>query len=195
MKLHLGSTLLVSLVLLTACNKDDTNKSVKQENTTSGFMANATDEARNKIRTENMSLGSVSGKAKAEISPQGDLLIDGKPVSVTPEQRQLLIKHRELLANIAISGMEIGMQGVDLAKKAVGESIKGIFNGDTAPVEKKVEAEAKKIEDSANLLCEQLPLLMASQQTLSASLPEFKPYATMTAEDIKDCRGKVVDRK
>ena len=176
MKLHLGSTLLVSLVLLTACNKDDTNKSVKQANTTSGFMANATDEARNKIRTENMSLGSVSGKAKAEISPQGDLLIDGKPVSVTPEQRQLLIKHRELLANIAISGMEIGMQGVDLAKKAVGESIKGI-------------------EDSANLLCEQLPLLMASQQTLSASLPEFKPYATMTAEDIKDCRGKVVDRK
>ncbi|MEO8000540.1 MAG: hypothetical protein ABI644_01590 [Arenimonas sp.] len=195
MKLRLSSALLLSLLLLAACNKQDTGKTDKQEvsNSASGIMAKATEE----IRTGNMSLGNMSSKSKAkgEITPEGDLLINGKPVTITAEQRQLLIKHRELLVNVAISGVEIGMQGVDLAKKAVGESIKGIFSGESDQVEKKIEAEAKKIEVTADLLCEQLPLLMQSQQQLAESLPEFKPYATMTADDINECHGKVVERK
>jgi hypothetical protein len=197
MKLQLPPAFLLSLLLLTACNKQDADKSVQQEDSasTGGIMAKATEEARKEIRSGNMSVGNVDGKANAEITPQGDLLIDGKPVIITAEQRQLLIKHRELLSNIAISGMEIGMQGVDLAKKAVGESIKGIFTGETDKVEKKVEAEAKKIEASANVLCEQLPLLLESQQKLAESLPEFKPYATMTKDDFDECRVKHVERK
>jgi len=195
MKLQLPAALLLSLFLITACNKQDTEKSAKQENSAaaSGIMAEAVEE----IRTGNMSLGNMSNKTgtKGEITPQGDLLIDGKPVTITAEQRQLLIRHRELLVNVAVSGVEIGMQGMNLAKKAVGESIKGIFNGESDQIEKKVEAEAKKIEASANLLCEQLPLLLESQQKLAESLPEFKPYATMTADDINECHGKVIERK
>ena len=190
MKLQLSSALLLSLVLLPACNKQDTDRSGVQSesNSVNGIMAKASAGVREDIRTGNMSLGDISGKAKGEITPHGDLLIDGKPITVTAEQRKLLVRHRELLANIAISGVEIGMHGVSLAKKAVGESIKGIFNGDTDQVEKKIEV-------SANLLCEQLPLLLESQQTLAESLPEFKPYATMTKADIDDCHGKVIERK
>ena len=197
MKLQLSSALLLSLVLLPACNKQDTDRSgiQSESNSVNGIMAKASEGVREDIRTGNMSLGDISGKAKGEITPHGDLLIDGKPITITAEQRQLLVRHRELLANIAISGVEIGMHGVSLAEKAVGESIKGIFNGDTDQVEKKIEAEAQKIEVSANLLCEQLPLLLESQQTLAESLPEFKPYATMTKADIDDCHGKVIERK
>ncbi len=199
MKLQLPSALLLSLLLVTACNKQESDKSVKQEGSesTSGIMANAMEEASKEIRTGNMSVGDIEGKAKAEITPQGDLLIDGKPVTITAEQRQMLIMHRQLLVNVAVSGIEIGMQGVDLAKKAVGESIKGIFTGESGPVEKKVEAEAKKIEASAALLCNQLPLLLKSQQKLAEALPEFKPYATMTEDDFDDCnrRDTIVERK
>lgn len=197
MKLLSAASLLIPLMLLAACDKSDTNKSGKEEDSVSisSTMAKVSEKAHQEIRTGNMSLGDISGKAEGEVTPQGDFLIDGKPVTVTTEQRQLLIKHRELLATIAISGVEIGMQGVNLAQKAVGESLKGIFNGDTDQVEKKIEAEAQKIEVSANLLCEQLPLLLESQQTLAESLPEFKPYATMTKADIDDCHGKVIERK
>ena len=197
MKLLSAASLLIPLMLLAACDKSDTNKSDKEEDSVSisSTMAKVSEKAHQEIRTGNMSLGDISGKAEGEVTPQGDFLIDGKPVTVTTEQRQLLIKHRELLATIAISGVEIGMQGVNLAQKAVGESLKGIFNGDTDQVEKKIEAEAQKIEVSANLLCEQLPLLLESQQTLAESLPEFKPYATMTKADIDDCHGKVIERK
>ena len=142
-----------------------------------------------------MSLSGSEGAAKAEITPEGDLLIDGKPVTITTEQRQMLVTHRKLLATLAINGMEIGLKGVDLAGEAIGEAVKGVFTGDTESIEKKVEAKAEKIEASAKALCEQLPLLMASQEKLAASLPEFKPYATMTADDIKDCHTDTVNKR
>lgn len=199
MKLQIPSTILISLALLTACDKSDTDKTVKQETTSeislSSTMEKAAAEARIEIQNGNMSLGDAEGKAKAEITPKGDLLINGKAIVVTPEQRQMLIQHRQLLATIAISGVEIGMKGVDLASEAIGETVKGIFSGDTESIEKKVEAKAEKIEDSARALCDQLPLLMASQEKLAASLPEFKPYATMTAEDTKDCHTDTINKR
>ena len=199
MKLQIPSTILISLALLTACDKSDTDKTVKQETTSeislSSTMEKAAAEARIEIQNGNMSLGDAEGKAKAEITPKGDLLIDGKAVVVTQEQRQMLIQHRQLLATIAISGVEIGIKGVDLAGEAIGETVKGIFSGDTESIEKKVEAKAEKIEDSARALCDQLPLLMASQEKLAASLPEFKPYATMTAEDTKDCHTDTINKR
>jgi len=200
MKSRHCAPLLLSLALLSACDKDNNQATAKQEEATSEVslgrtVKTAMSEARQEIISGNMSLGGKNATAKGEITPKGDLLIDGKAVSITQEQRTLLIKHREILAAIAISGIEIGMQGIDLAGEAVGETIKGVFSGDTSQVEKKVEAEANKIEASANLLCEQLPLLLESQQKLAQSLPEFKPYATMTTNEIDDCHGKAVDRK
>lgn len=199
MKLQIPSTILISLALLTACDKPETDKTVNPETTSeislSSTMEKAAAEARIEILHGNISLGDAKGKAKAEITPKGDLLIDGKPVTITNEQRQMLIKHRVLLVALAIDGMEIGMKGVDLAGEAIGEAVKGVFTGNTENIEKKVEAKAEKIEASAKALCGQLPLLMASQEKLAASLSEFKPYATMTAEDIDDCHSESIKKR
>ena len=199
MKLSIPSTILISLVLLSACDKSETDKSAKQEATSdvtlSSTMEKAATEARIEILKGNMSLSGSAGAAKAEITPEGDLLIDGKPVTITTEQRQMLVTHRQLLATLAINGMEIGLKGVDLAGEAIGEAVKGVFTGDTESIEKKVEAKAEKIEASAKALCEQLPALMASQEKLAASLPEFKPYATLSADDINDCQNDTVQKK
>jgi len=192
-----ASTLLLSLALLSACDKsasEKTNEAVEAIGSVSSKMKEATAKARVEIAQSNISLGTLNGKAKAEITPLGDLLIDTKPSSITPEQRQLLMTHREILAKVAVSGMEIGTQGVDLAGNAVGDAIKSIFNGDTKQLEQKVEAGTKKIEASVNALCTQLPLLLASQEKLAVAIPEFKPYAKMTDDDFKDCKQEVVVR-
>lgn len=164
-------------------------------------------EAREKLATENISInggvrinpgkeGGISvlsddendNRPKAEITPKGDLLIDGKPVAVSAQQRAMLLEYRTHVIGVAESGMEIGVQGADLAAKAMGEAFKGIFSGKSEQdIEKSVEAEATKIKTAATKLCGRLPAMMASQQKLAASLPEFKPYATMTQEDIDDC--------
>jgi hypothetical protein len=91
--------------------------------------------------------------------------------------------------------MTIGAQGANIAGHAVSGAIGAIFGGKDGEkeFEKKMEAEAAKIEAEAMKLCTRLPALMAGQQALAASLPEFKPYARMTQADIEDC-GKDVGK-
>ena len=135
------------------------------------------------------------GLPKAAITPQGDLLIDGKPVSINAVQRQQLLDYRNRIIGIAEAGMAIGAQGVGIASTALQGVGAAIFGGEKGQkdYEARMEAEGKKIEAQAKLLCTRLPPLLATQNALAASLPAFKPYATMTQSDIDDC-GKDDDK-
>lgn len=149
----------------------------------------ATQEARAKLASEPISVSNNNESLpKAEIAPNGDLLIEGKAVPVDDAQRALLLEHRKNLVAIAEAGMAIGVRGADLGMKAAGEALKGIFSGNTDEIEQRIEAEAEKIKADAAVLCNRLPAMLDSQDKLAAALPEFKPYATMTAEDIDECR-------
>lgn len=160
----------------------------------------AINEARAELRTKNISISDgfnininghrikrEKGLPDAEITPQGDLVIEGKSVAINASQRAELVEYRGHIIDIADAGMQIGSKGADLAVKAVSEAIGAIFSGDEDGVEKRMEAEAKKIKAVAMQLCNQLPPLLASQDKLAASLPAFKPYATLTQDDIDDC--------
>ncbi len=160
-------------------------------------------EARKELATENISIGdgfnisvnghkihrSDTGLPKAEITPQGDLLVEGKAVEVTPAQRQQLLAYRGQIIGIAEAGMAIGAKGADIAGEALSGVAGLIFGGKEGEkaFEQRIEAKGKKIEAEAMKLCMQLPALLASQQALAGSLPEFKPYARMTQDDIDDC--------
>ena len=159
-------------------------------------------EARKKLQTENLTLNgdggiNINGRKfggkndpslpKAEITPQGDLLVDGKAVAITPEQRKQLLDYRSQLFGVAEAGMAVGLKGADLAGKALTESLGSILSGDTDEIEKKIEAEAENLKADAMRICAQLPPMLAAQNQLAASLPEFKPYATMTQDDVDEC--------
>ena len=179
-----------------------------------GFIARQVDkalaEARKEMREGNLSINgdmdiNINGKQigktdnglpKAEISPQGDLLIEGKPVAIDATQRRQLLAYRGQILGIVETGMVIGSQGADLAGKALGGVAGAIFGGEQgqAAFEKRMEAEGKKIEAEALKLCKQLPALLASQQALAGTLPAFKPYATMTQADIDDCNKDAKDK-
>lgn len=131
----------------------------------------------------------ADGLPKAEITPGGDLLIQGEPIAVTGAQRELLLEHRRQLIGLAQAGMAIGIKGADIAGVALtglGEAVFGGKEGRKA-YEERIEAEAARIEEEAMQLCRLLPDLHDSQQALAAALPEFAPYATMTREDIDEC--------
>ena len=144
-------------------------------------------EAREELAKENITISKDSTQPKAEITPQGDLLIEGTKVNVDAAQKALLLEHRQHIVAIAHAGMEIGAQGADLAGKAVTEALAGVFSGNADEIEKKVEAEARKIEASAKKLCGLLPAMLASQEKLKTAVPEFAPYARMTQSDVDDC--------
>ena len=165
----------------------------------------AMDKARAKLATENISLTDFhvsghhngitvtsdedpnDGRPKAEITPQGDLLIDGRKIEANAQQHALLLQYRKQIEAVAGAGMDIGVQGAELGVKAATEAIKGIFSGNPDDVEQRVEAEAEQIKLSARKLCDQLPAMLETQTALAAAMPEFRPYATMDQDDIDDC--------
>lgn len=209
----LATTLLASAVLLAACNRSDPAPAPQGDAPSDAGHAPTSmigkaarkgiDKAKREILAGNISLSdgiNVRGpdvqvgndsadpsRPKAEITPQGDLLIEGRKVAADASQQALLKRYRGDLEQVVVAGLEIGAQGADLAGKAVGEAISGIFSGDPDGVGKRVEAEAEGIKAAARTLCERLPGLYDTQQALAASLPAFKPYATMDQQDIDDC--------
>jgi len=133
------------------------------------------------------SIGRADGKQHAEITPQGDLLIEGKTTTVTTAQRTLLLDYRRQVIAVAETGMAIGVQGADLAGKAVLEVVSGVMHGNTDAAGKRIEAEGRKLAVNAKQICQHLPAMRATQQQLATSLPAFAPYATMKQADIDDC--------
>ena len=130
----------------------------------------------------------------AAITPKGDLLIAGKPVSATPEQHTLLLDYRQQIVGIAQTGMDIGEHGATLGTQAAKQAIWGALTGKSdKDIEAAIKPQADQIKLAAMKLCQRMPDLFASQQKLAAAMPQFRPYATMTQKDIDDC-GKDDER-
>lgn len=205
-----------SLATLTACGRDAPAPEAgadapSAEAADDGFIARSTrralESARRDLAQKNISVGGTgsggldingfrfggndartAGLPRAEISPAGDLLIDGEPVAVDTAQRDLLLAHRANIVAIAEAGIVIGVQGAQLGAEAAKGAVTSLLAGNAEAFEQRMQAEAKKIEAEAQTLCGHLPDLLASQQALAAALPAFRPYATMDAGDVEDCR-------
>lgn len=166
----------------------------------------AIDEARTKLRNENLSLngnmnfsrgsvtiggdkGTSDTRPRGEITPAGDLLIDGRKIDVTPQQHAMLVQYRGHILEIAEAGMAIGIAGAELGGKALSGVAGAIFGGKQVQqdFEARMKAEGERLEEEGRKLCEKMRPLLAQQQALAASLPAFKPYATMTEKDVDDC--------
>ncbi|MGE8232000.1 MAG: DUF2884 family protein [Stenotrophomonas sp.] len=187
MKILNASLLALALALpLAACGEKPAANAPATDTTVGAKVREATDKARKEMAEGNISIGSDG--ARVELTPAGDLLINGASIPLNDSQRAITLRYRTQMIGIAEAGIDIGVQGANLGAKAAGEAIKGIFSGNSEQIEARINAEADKIKASAAKLCDQLPALMATQQQLAAAVPEFKPYAKMDQGDIDDCR-------
>jgi hypothetical protein len=163
------------------------------------------EKAKQELATRNIDVNSVhingdrhsdkDSRPKAEITPQGDLLIAGKKMPATPAQRTLLLDYRGQIVGIAEAGMDIGTQGADLGMNAAKEALWGAFAGKSdKDIEAAIKPQTDKIQAAAMKLCKRLPDLLSSQQKLAAAMPAFRPYATMEQKDVDDCGKDMADK-
>jgi len=126
---------------------------------------------------------------EAAITTQGDFIVEGKAQDIDAAQRAQLLAYRRQVVAIALTGIEAGQEAADAALDAVGDNFFSIlFNALSGRMESKVERVVEqKIQPMVLSICRELPALMASQQRLSASLPAFRPYATLERRDIEEC--------
>ena len=209
----------VVAIALPGCSRSSAPQAAATQNAPAGapqtalgrMAANAIGEARTKLAKENINLNgefyySNDGhhgvtarvghknpddtRPDAELTPTGDLLIDGKAVQVTPAQHAMLLQYRQSLMSIADAGMQIGVQGAELGGQAIGEVFRGLMSGHTDQIDKNINAKASKIEAQATQLCKQLQPLQELQQRLATTVPQFAPYATLKRSDIDDCEDR-----
>lgn len=215
MKSHLFATgILASALLLplAACSQPGQDaQAAKEASTQTSSSAIAAkvregiEQAKQELATQDIGINDVhigtephtqhdSSLPKAVITPQGTLVIAGKPVEATPEQHAMLVDYRQQILGIAEAGMDIGAQGADIGISAAKQAIWGALSGkDDKEIEASIKPQTDKIQAAAMVLCKRLPDMLASQQKLAAAMPAFKPYATMTQKDIDDCGKEMTD--
>lgn len=177
--------LAVTATLSIGCSAESVSETAK---TTSSRVAEAISEAKHELATKDFRLqAKIDGLPEATLSPEG-LRIDGKLVELDDTQTALLDDYRDALITVAEAGIDIGSQGVDLAGKAIAESITGVFSGNEEQTRARIEAEAEKLKASALQLCSHLPALLEAQRKLADAVPEFAPYARMDEQDVEKCR-------
>ncbi|SEL89795.1 hypothetical protein SAMN05428989_2822 [Pseudoxanthomonas sp. GM95] len=190
---------IASLLALTACQPgsgpvaqgmDQAQKGLEKASQGMEGAKQEMSKVQEKLATENMSLSdSDHALPKAELTPSGALLIDGKPVAMTPEQTVLGKAYRTQLQGVASDGIAIGMEGAKLGIDAAAAALKGLMSGQGGEAASK-QAEAlaeQRIKPQVDKLCARLPELLKTQQAWAAAQPEFKPYAKMDQSDVEDC--------
>lgn len=131
---------------------------------------------------------------QAEITPQGDFLIEGKAQAIDAEQRRQLLAYRGQVLGIATTGIDIGQRAAEAALDEVGDSswVGLLFNAMSGRLERRVERVVRQqVEPAVRGICRQLPAVRASQQQLASSLPQFRPYATLEPADVEDCERNI----
>lgn len=161
--------------------------------------------ARLELETENLRIDNslrfsrrdgeaASELARAEITPQGDLLIDGEAQAIDAQQRRQLLAYRGQVLEIALNGIEIGQRAADAALAEIEESswVGLLFSAMSGRLERRLENTlVREIEPAVRGICHELPAVMVSQQQLAASLRPFQPYATLEPGDVEDCEALV----
>ncbi|HQX91114.1 MAG TPA: hypothetical protein PKX50_01385 [Thermomonas sp.] len=136
---------------------------------------------------------SASQLPTAEITPQGDFLIGGQMQPIDTNQRRQLLAYRGLVVEVAKIGIDIGQKSSEAALDAVGGSWLGLMVGAmTGSLERRVDRVVREqVEPGVRGICRLLPKVRNSQQQLAGSVPQFRPYANLDANDVEQCESDI----
>jgi hypothetical protein len=128
------------------------------------------------------------GRSDAIVSASGALSIDGTPVTVDAAQAQIATRYFASAIALRDDAMKTGAAGASTAATAITSVATGLASGNPDSIGDKVDASAAKVEAAANRVCADVQALAQAQNELAASLAQFKPYATIAAHEVNDCK-------
>ena len=124
----------------------------------------------------------------ALVDASGTLSLEGKAVPTTPAQRALLVRYHADVLTLRRQAIEVGKAGIRTAGKAIGSVVAGLASGSPDSIGPKVEARAEDVRTDVAAMCATLRDVRTTQDAIATQLAPFRPYATLTAAEVDDCR-------
>lgn len=128
----------------------------------------------------------------AHITPTGELVIDDTTVAVNAAQRRLLLDYRLQVIEVAKAGIDTGEKVAIAALEATDVSLfRLVTSAMSGSLERRIKQTVKQeLAPMAVQLCGRLPQVLASQQALTVSVPQFQPYATLDQPSVDGCESE-----
>lgn len=130
------------------------------------------------------------GLAAAVVSASGELNIGGKAVRLDSAQTQIAMRYFASAMALRDDAVKTGAAGASTAATAIASVAEGLASGHPDSIDAKVDASAAKVEAAADRVCLDVRALRKAQDDLAASVPQFKPYATIDARQASDCKSR-----
>lgn len=128
----------------------------------------------------------------AHIAQDGTLTINGKVETVTPAQHRLLVQYVATINDMQRLAMQLISAVPDFTAGIVADVMADLFSGASEDqIDKKANSRAHDFAQKALPICKDAQTLKQLQDTLTASLPAFKPYAVIEDHGMHDCEHDI----
>jgi hypothetical protein len=103
-------------------------------------------------------------------------------------QREALLDYRQQVIRLGEAGLAIGSEGGALAARSMRRMLFAVLTGTTARAERRIDADAARIEAKAHALCPELDAVEQAHGRATGLVPELRPYGDISQKDLEDCR-------
>lgn len=129
----------------------------------------------------------LRGHDTARVDAQGQLRIGGQVVATPEPARALLGRYNSLARDLAGQALDLGLDGADFALHTVGQVFRGVLNGSADRAGREAERGGEAIKAQAMALCQGVQEWKLAQDAAAEAVPEFRPYAVISARSTRDC--------
>lgn len=143
------------------------------------------------IKDDNVIIYSNTG-GTARIAPDGTLAINDKVEAVNATQHRLLVQYAATINDMQQQAMRLVSAVPGFTAGIVADVLAGVFSGgNDQQIDKQANRHAHDFAQKALPICKDAQTLKQLQDTLTASLPAFKPYAVTEGHDVNDCEHDI----
>ena len=129
----------------------------------------------------------VPGKPSAYVHADGELVIAGHTVTLTPADRALAQQYYEHALGISTAGEATGQAGGQLGVQIVGSLFAALWQDNSAVIDRTAHRGSARVSADVRSLCSQMAGLVSTQKALVAAVPAFAPYSIIRERDVRHC--------
>lgn len=127
-----------------------------------------------------------AGGVEGNLDAAGNLMIDGRTVTVDTNQREQLQRYYQGARSVREHGIATGKAGAAVAMQSLKSAAAHITGGNGEQADADLNSTTSRIDQEASKICLDLQQVMAAQGSLATSLDAFKPFADIVHDD-DDC--------